>query len=140
MKNSIIAFIAIIMWVNAAAQIKNSVTLQGIGDPPKMAETSAIKVEPEYPGGVKAFYNFIASQFKTPKVGYAVTVKVYAKFIVEKDGTMSNFVILKDPGYGLGDETIRVLKLCYKKWKPGTIDGLPVRAAYNLPLTINIKN
>ena len=65
---------------------------------------------------------------------------MYASFVVEKDGSMSNFKIIRDPGYGMGDETLRVLKLCKTKWKPGIIDGLPVRASYNLPLTINIKN
>jgi len=109
--------------------------------PKEAEEKKVLQVKPEYPGGIPEFHKFIMGKFKQPyKIGHATTVKVYASFVVEKDGSMSNFKILRDPGYGLGDETLRVLKLCKIKWKPGIIDGLPVRASYNLPLTINIKN
>ncbi|PWA11253.1 energy transducer TonB [Flavobacterium laiguense] len=61
--------------------------------------------------------------------------KVYITFVVEKDGSLSEFKILRDVGYGTGDEAIRVMKLC-PKWIPGKIDGKPVRVLYSLPITI----
>jgi len=51
---------------------------------------------------------------------------------------MSSYEILKEPGYGLADELIRVLKTIKEKWSPGMIDDKPVRVSYNLPLTLNI--
>jgi len=96
-------------------------------------------IKPEFPGGVNAFYGFINKRYRLPKVKDSMTARVYVSFVVEKDGSMSNYHILNDPGYGMADELIRVLKTIKEKWSPGVIDGKPVRASYNLPLTLNIK-
>ena len=98
-----------------------------------------VKIKPEFPGGVNAFYGFINKRYRLPKVKDNMTARVYVKFVIEKDGSMSNYEILKDPGYGMADELIRVLKTIKEKWSPGVIDGKPVRVSYNLPLTLNIK-
>ena len=37
--------------------------------------------------------------------------------MVERDGTLSNIKLLKDPGYGIADEIVRVLNKS-PKWKP----------------------
>lgn len=57
------------------------------------------------------------------------------EFIVEKDGILSEFKIVKDLGYGIGNEAIRVLKLS-PAWTPGSENGKPVRVLYRLPITI----
>ncbi|MNY74901.1 Gram-negative bacterial tonB protein [compost metagenome] len=57
------------------------------------------------------------------------------QFMVEKDGSLSEFKIEKDLGYGAGDEAIRVLKLS-PKWIPATENGKAVRVSYSLPITI----
>jgi protein TonB len=56
------------------------------------------------------------------------------RFIVEKDGQLSNFTIDKGAGYGMDEEAVRVLKLA-KPWKPGMQNGRPVRVKYVLPLS-----
>ena len=61
--------------------------------------------------------------------------KVLMEFMVEKDGSLSEFKIKKDLGYGLGAEAARVLKLS-PKWNPGTQEGQPIRVMYALPITI----
>ncbi|NDI97873.1 hypothetical protein GWA97_02165 [Flavobacterium sp. LaA7.5] len=91
-------------------------------------------------GGMSGFYNYINQNFKIPEIKEDITARIYVSFIVEKDGSMSNIKILRDPGHGLGDEALRVLKTMDKKWIPGEMDGKPVRASYNLPITINIRN
>jgi hypothetical protein len=52
---------------------------------------------------------------------------VLANFIMSKDGTISDVICLKDPGYGMGEEVVRVLKKGVVKWKPASFHGLPVR-------------
>jgi hypothetical protein len=48
-----------------------------------------------------------------------------------KDGSLSEFRILRDMGYGTGEEAIRVIKL-----SPHWIqDNKPVRVEYSLPIT-----
>ena len=65
---------------------------------------------PEFPGGIKIFLNYVGSNFRTPEIETEQTVKVYVSFVVEIDGSMSNIQVENDPGFGLGKEAIRVLK------------------------------
>ncbi|QOG02825.1 energy transducer TonB [Flavobacterium sp. MDT1-60] len=92
---------------------------------------------PEFPGGLPEFYKFIGSNFKTPTdaVKNKIEGKAYMQFIIEKDGSLSDIKTLKDAGYGIGDEVIRVLKLS-PKWTAATYQGSPVRVMYSLPITI----
>lgn len=94
---------------------------------------------PEFPGGINAFLTYVGKNFKTPEVDLEKTVKVYVSFIVEKDGSMTNIEVKRDPGYGMGEEAIRVLKSLKTKWEPGRKDGQKVRAYYNLPITVLMK-
>jgi len=56
---------------------------------------------------------------------------------VERDGALSSFKILRDLGYGTGEEAINLLKKS-PKWKPGLIKGEPVRVSYSLPIRLNL--
>ncbi|MGZ3813692.1 MAG: M56 family metallopeptidase, partial [Mucilaginibacter sp.] len=75
---------------------------------------------PSYPGGVDKFYAFLQKNIKYPAKMREKNVqgKVYIGFIVEKDGTLSNLKILREPGYGSGKEALRVMSLS-PKWEPG---------------------
>lgn len=119
--------------------------LAQLEDPPKMAEGSemfssaaTVEVKPEYPGGNTKFYKFLTDNFKSSAVDEDMSVKIYLSFIIEKDGSMTNIKVVKDPGYGLGDEAVRVLRLIPEKWSPGYQNGKPVRCSYSLPMTINL--
>ncbi|MNY71524.1 Gram-negative bacterial tonB protein [compost metagenome] len=68
-----------------------------------------------------------------------MTAKIYVSFVIEEDGSMSDIKVVRDPGYGLGKEAVRVIKLIKEKWQPETQDGKPVKTSYTLPITINIK-
>lgn len=107
---------------------------KGVNDIPSVSDVSE---NPNYPGGIKEFYKFVGQNFQMPKTPSDVKLKgkVYLTFIIEKDGSLSEFKILRDIGYGSGEEAVRVLKLC-PNWKPGTVDNKPVRTMYSLPITI----
>lgn len=55
-------------------------------------------------------------------------------FVVEKDGSLSSFKIIKDLGYDTGKELERVIKL--GKWYPSELNGKKVRSIFNLTYTI----
>ena len=57
-------------------------------------------------------------------------------FIIEKDGSLSDIKVLRDIGYGTGDEAIRVLKIS-PKWIPGKQNNKEVRTLYSLPIPVN---
>jgi beta-lactamase regulating signal transducer with metallopeptidase domain len=91
---------------------------------------------PEFPGGLPEFYKFIGENFKMSAEANKIKIKgkAYMQFIIEKDGSLSEIKTIKDPGYGLGDEAIRVLKLS-PKWTAATQEGKAVRVMYSLPIT-----
>ncbi|MFY8010047.1 MAG: M56 family metallopeptidase [Flavobacterium sp.] len=98
---------------------------------------SEVTEKPQYQAGLEAFYKYIGSNYKIPEeiTAKKISGKIFASFIVEMDGSLSNIKILRDMGYGTGDETLRVLKES-PKWNPGKMDGKPVRTQYSLPITI----
>ncbi|RYJ43297.1 M56 family metallopeptidase [Flavobacterium beibuense] len=109
-------------------------------DSDAIRNVAGLTKQPEYPGGMQAFYNYITENFIIPDIKEDKTLKVFVSFIVEKDGSMSNIKILRDPGYGLGEEALRVLKSIPKKWNPGEMNGELVRTNYTVPVTINVKS
>lgn len=98
-----------------------------------------VDVAPVYPGGLPKFYQDVANRFKTPDVDNLSTIKVLVSFVVEPDGTLSNVKATRDPGYGLGEEAVRVLRSLKAKWKPGLKGGKAVRTAYSLPITVKVN-
>ena len=94
---------------------------------------------PEFPGGMKKFYDYVGNNFKSPESSSDNIIRVYVSFVIEKDGSMTNIKVPRDPGYGMANEAIRVLKSLKTKWKPGIKNGQPVRTAYNLPIAVQPK-
>lgn len=114
---------------------------KGVEAPDNQVYNSAgLQVQPEYPGGMTEFYSYVNKNFRIPEIDRDMTARIYVSFVVEKDGTMTAIKVLRDPGYGLGKEAERVLRSMKKKWSPGIQNGKPVRASYNLPITINVKS
>lgn len=107
----------------------------------KIYNTSDLIEKPTYPGGMNEFYVFVSKHYKIPKTPPNILLKgnIYLTLIVQKDGSITDFKILRDIGYGTGEEAIRVLKLC-KKWIPGKLNGETVAARYSLPITIQSAN
>lgn len=95
--------------------------------------------QPTFPGGMKRFYTYVAQNFNAPEQQLSNTIKVYVSFVIEKDGSMTDIAVLRNPGYGLDKEAIRVLKSLKTKWTPGILNGKPVRTAYNLPIVVEMR-
>jgi hypothetical protein len=103
----------------------------------KAYTTTEVSEKPNFPGGMDKFYKFVGENYKISPQASEIKLKgkVYITFMVEKDGSLSEFTILRDIGYGTGEEAIRVLKLC-PKWIPGKVNNIPVKTLYSLPITI----
>lgn len=130
-----IVFLAFLGFAtNGAAQQREKDT---VGENQNVNKLAAVEVKPEFPGGMQAFYNYLGQNFKTTAEANKNKVqgKIYLQFIIEKDGTVQEVTILRDLGYGLGDEAVRVLKSS-PRWSPGVVRGKPVRVVYSLPLTV----
>ncbi|KDN55439.1 hypothetical protein FEM21_15660 [Flavobacterium seoulense] len=87
--------------------------------------------------GMTNFYQYIGNNYKAPKIE-GLNGKVYIRFVVDIEGNLGEFRILKDLGYGTGEEAIKIIS-SYGKWIPGKIKGIPTKAQYSIPLAIKNK-
>lgn len=95
---------------------------------------------PEYPGGMEQFYGFLGSKMKYPNRAIRIGIegKVFVKFIVEKDGSLSNLEVIKGIGSGCDLEALRVMKLV-PNFNPGKQRGVPVRVQMVVPINFQLK-
>lgn len=106
---------------------------------PGPVPTALLDKLPEFPGGMNVFYNYVGRHFEKPEIENMKTARVIVSFVIEKDGTLTDIKVARDPGYGMGKEAIRVLKSLKVTWKPGLLKGNPVRTLYTLPITVNME-
>ena len=96
---------------------------------------------PEFPGGTTALFDFINKNVKYPKSARdkGIEGRVFVQFVVEKDGSLSSFTVLRGVSDELNAEAIRVLK-AMPKWKPGMNDGKPVRVQFTMPFNFKLSD
>jgi hypothetical protein len=94
---------------------------------------------PEFPGGINKFYTYVGNNFEKQEIDGSGSIRVYVSFVIERDGSMTDIQVKRDPGYGLGKEAVRVLKSLKTKWSPGMIAGKAVRTSYSLPITVQMN-
>lgn len=100
---------------------------------------TVVEESPEFPGGMEALYQFLASNIKYPgHSDQCVNGKVIVSFVIEKDGSVSDAKVVRKLAPNFDDEALRVVKLM-PKWKPGRQDGKPVRVQFNLPINFSLK-
>jgi TonB family protein len=63
--------------------------------------------------------------------------RVIIGFVVEKDGSVSNFEVVERIGYGCDEEVIEVIK-AIEPWIPAVKDGTYVRSYRELPVTFKL--
>ncbi len=101
---------------------------------------SIVENQPEFPGGISKMYKYLGENIKYPSAAQRANVsgRVFMKFIVEKDGSISNTEVLKGIGFGCDEESMRVLK-SMPKWNPGMQNGKPVRVYYQMPIVYKLN-
>lgn len=87
-------------------------------------------------------YDFIGKEITYPANARRIGVqgKVYVEFVVEPDGSLTNFAIFKGVHIDLDAEIIRIFKKygSLYKWNPGTQKGVPVRQKMVVPFTFKL--
>lgn len=97
---------------------------------------------PTFQGGdLTTFRNWVQSRVRYPQIAQenGIQGKVTLQFVIERDGRLTNIVVLQSPDRSLSDEAIRVLNLS-PKWSPGKQRSQPVRVKYTLPVDFRIQN
>ena len=100
-----------------------------------------VEEQPSPPGGLEGFYKYVFKEIKYPNLALRSNVegKVFVQFVVEKDGTLTNFIVARGIGAGCDEEAVRVLQAA-PKWNPGKQRGKPVRVKMILPITFKLLN
>jgi protein TonB len=94
---------------------------------------------PEYPGGMDEFTGFIRNNLKyTPEAIEAqLKMKVYVRFVINKEGFISDVRILNKIGFGMEEKILNTLKKS-KPWLPGLMKNNPVNTEMILPLSFSL--
>lgn len=100
-----------------------------------------VERQPEPMGGMDAFYKRLYEIIQYPRMAEQMGIegRVFVSFVVEQDGSMSHFEVLKGIGGGCEEEAIRALKASGYKWNPGANRGRPVRVLFKMPVTFKIS-
>ena len=119
----------------------------------------------QYPGGQAALMQYLAQNIRYPQIAaeHGVQARILVQFVIEKDGSLSNFKIIKEAkpvsdgitvnaqgtaaegnnipqeAYGaLNIEALRVLR-GMPNWIPAKQRGQVVRMKYTLPVTFRLQ-
>lgn len=112
-----------------------------IQEPPKMEEEEVEKIflvveQPAAPrDGLAAFYKDISQRiiYPAPARRMGIEGKVFVEFVVERDGSLTQFQVVKGIGAGCDEEAVRVVREA-PSWVPGKQRGKPVRQRMVLPI------
>jgi periplasmic protein TonB len=96
---------------------------------------------PQYKGGDKELGNFLSGNLKYPENSLQNNISgvVWIQFTVNKNGKLSDFIILKSPANDLGEEAIRALKLM-PNWAPGIQNGRKVSVFVKMPIKFTLTD
>lgn len=92
-------------------------------------------------GGIEAFRNWVLKRFEYPAIAQENGIQgvVVIRFLIEKDGRLTNISVIVTPDRSLSDEVVRVLKTS-PKWKPGKHRNSNVRIQYTMPIEFRIQD
>ena len=95
---------------------------------------------PEFPGGMKELLKFLQDNLKYPENAMKNNVqgRVIVQFVVEKDGTLTEFKVARSVDPDLDAEALRVLQIM-PKWKPGMQRGKIVRVKFTVPVSFKLQ-
>ena len=94
---------------------------------------------PSFPGGLEELYKWIDNNVQYPAVARenGIEGRVILKFIVEKDGSLSDSTVIHSVHPMVDREALRLVGQM-PKWNPGKRAGVPVRVRYCLPIKFKL--
>ena len=95
---------------------------------------------PSFLGGTQKLKEFIEENLRYPKEleESCVQGRVIVRFIVERNGKLSNVKVVKSVHPVLDKEALRIVKLM-PRWIPGRQNGITVRVKCYIPIIFRLK-
>lgn len=99
-----------------------------------------VEVMPQFPGGNVELMRYLGTNIKYPTIAAenGIQGRVVLKFVVSKDGSISNIQIVRSLDPSSDKEAIRVIK-GMPKWIPGMQNGHPVAVYFTLPVLFKLQ-
>ena len=97
-------------------------------------------VEAQFPGGDEMMRKWMQENILYPEISMenGDQGRVYLKFVVERDGTITNVEIMKGTTKELDNEAKRIVRNM-PKWNPGESSGNKVRSSFTLPINFELQ-
>ena len=133
--------IAVASIINPNGVVRGAIEhVLGIPEDTTIYDFDGVEVKPSYPGDMDAFWTFLMRNLHYPESAEADSVqgRVIIQFVVEKDGSLSNFEIVQTPDDRLTEEALRVLHLM-PRWQPAQNKGRTVRCRYSMPILFRLN-
>jgi protein TonB len=94
---------------------------------------------PQFPGGAVEFMKWLTKNLKYPSSAQQRKIqgRVVAQFIVNKDGSISDLILVEKVSPELDREALRVLRMM-PKWTPGVMDAKPCRTKVCIPVVFKL--
>ena len=95
---------------------------------------------PQFPGGQDKMNSFLAKNIVYPVTAINANKQgiVYVKFIVEKDGKLDNFQVVRGVSPDLDSTALKAVKEM-PQWNPGKQGGKYVRIFVVVPVSFNLE-
>ena len=92
---------------------------------------------PFFGDSIHDFHEYVKNNLKHPNIQSDVVGKVYVQFIIEIDGSLTNFKIMRGIYPDFDKEAIDVLKNM-PKWTPGKCNGEKVPVYFTVPIKFEL--
>ena len=95
---------------------------------------------PQFPGGLGEAMKFLAKNIKYPVEAQQAKIegRVIVRFVVGRDGSVSNVEVVRGVSPELDAEAVRVVSLM-PKWIPGKQRGKAVAVKYTMPIMFRLQ-
>lgn len=133
MRKPLLALLLLSFVITAKAQQNNKPT----GAVPGQSQNTNQETEPEPPGGIDVFMKYM-KKLDNRLYNGAQTGKVTLSFVVEKDGSLTDYKIAHSLNNEADGIAIQVVKDYNQKWKPAMQNGQPVIAEYTISAPFGI--
>jgi len=95
---------------------------------------------PQYPGGDEELFKYLATNIKYPSDAKEQNIegRVICQFIINRDGSVSEVVVVRSITPSLDAEAVRVIS-AMPNWTPGEQRAQTVRVKYTLPINFKLE-
>jgi protein TonB len=134
-----------VVWAQKTETDKSNRTIE-IAAPPAIDESDSnavytvVEEPPEYRGGYNKMRTDLSQYIIYPEKARKDSVQgtVYVQFVVGKDGSLSNIVVIKGVNEEIDKAAINAVK-SFPSWIPGKQRGKPVNVRFILPVKFSLK-